>query len=147
MLTAMVQGHERGLGTWQAEWAALPELLVVTGGAARAVALALDGLVIDGTRMRANLELENGVALAEAVVARLIPTLGKRRAHSVVGAACRTALAQRRSLLEVLAQTPAVTSLLTRDQIAECLSPERYLGSARALVDGALERYAARGDA
>ena len=34
MLAAMPQEHERGAGTWQAEWETLPELLRLTGSAA-----------------------------------------------------------------------------------------------------------------
>ena len=34
MLAAMAQEHERGAGTWQAEWETLPALLRLTGSAA-----------------------------------------------------------------------------------------------------------------
>jgi 3-carboxy-cis,cis-muconate cycloisomerase len=147
MLAAMAQQHERGLGTWQAEWATLPPLLLVTAGAARGIALALEGLVVDPARMRTNLELEHGIPMAEAVVMRLAPALGKREAHAVVAAACRTALAQGRPVLDVLAGTAAVAEVLTRDQIAECLSPDGYLGSAQRFVEAVLARHAARGHA
>ena len=51
MLSAMPQEHERGLGGWQAEWDALPGAgRVSSADAARAVAEALEGLVVDAER-------------------------------------------------------------------------------------------------
>src|SRR5664279_6046307 len=67
MLAALPHEHERGLGGWQVEWETLPELVHLAAGAARHVAEMLDGLEVDVTRMRANVDITNGVALAESV--------------------------------------------------------------------------------
>lgn len=50
--------HERGAGTWQAEWKALSDALAYTGGAAWWVRETLAGLQVDADRMRANLRPE-----------------------------------------------------------------------------------------
>jgi len=47
--------HERAAGAWQAEWAALSNMLAATAGAAAAVRRSLSGLEVDAARMRANL--------------------------------------------------------------------------------------------
>jgi 3-carboxy-cis,cis-muconate cycloisomerase len=140
ILSAMPQEHERGLGGWQAEWDAIPELVGVTGDAARAVAEALEGLVVDAARMRANLDITRGLVMAEAVVMRLAPALGRQEAHARVEAASRRVAAEGRALGDVLAEDPAVAAVLDRQAIDEALSPEQYLGCARTFVENALGR-------
>ena len=140
ILSAMPQEHERGLGGWQAEWDAIPELVGVAADAARAVAEALEGLVVDAARMRANLDITRGLVLAEAVVMRLAPTLGKSDAHARVEAASRRVAEEGRSLADVLADDPAVTAVLDRGAIEAALAPEHYLGCARTFVENVLGR-------
>ena len=141
MLSAMPQEHERGLGGWQAEWDTLRELVSVAGGAARAVAETLDGLVVDPSRMRTNLELTDGLVLAEAVVMQLAPTLGKPEAHAHVERAARRAADEHRAFADILAEDPAVTAILDRPRIKDILRPENYLGSAAAFVANVLARH------
>ncbi len=56
LLSAMPQEHERGLGNWQGELAAWPALLPCVQGSVRAMASMLPGLVVNGERMRANID-------------------------------------------------------------------------------------------
>ena len=140
LLGAMDQEHERGLGGWQAEWETLPELVRVVGGAARAMAEALTGLVVDAERMRANLDATNGLALAESVSATLASRMGKVQAHAVVAAACRRAVEEKMPLEAVLAADPQVSRYLSPIDIETALMPEAYLGMAAAYVARALAR-------
>ena len=81
IVAGQVQEHERGLGGWQAQWHAIPALLLVTSGALAAVAELAQGLEIDAERMRDNLDIAQGLIMAEAV------TDGARRqARPVAGA-------------------------------------------------------------
>jgi 3-carboxy-cis,cis-muconate cycloisomerase len=145
VLSAMPQEHERGLGGWQAEWDALPELVQVVAESSEAVADALQRLVVDPDRMRANLDLTRGLIMAEAIAMRLAARMGKADAHALVDSACRRAVVEKRGLAEVLAEDPAVTAVLDRDEIGRTLTPEHYLGAARAFVDGALSQHEAGG--
>ncbi len=140
MLAAMPQEHERGLGGWQAEWTVLPELVMVTAGAARAVAGALDGLEVDPARMRANLASSRGLPLAEAVTMALAVRMGKSEAHARVEEASRRAVAEGLSLAEALASDHDVARHMTRDQIERHLDPGSYLGEARTFVERVLAR-------
>ena len=68
--------HERGAGSWHAEWRAIRESLIATGSAVAWLRDALDHLAIDADRMRRNLEATGlsptGTAVdAAARVARL----------------------------------------------------------------------------
>jgi 3-carboxy-cis,cis-muconate cycloisomerase len=141
MLSAMLQEHQRGLGGWQAEWETLPELVSIAGRAAQAVAEALDGLVVDPARMRRNLELTNGLVLAEAVVMQLAPAMGKQEAHAHVERAARRAAEEHRALADVLAEDAAVTAILDGPHIKSTLMPANYLGSAAVFVANVLERH------
>jgi 3-carboxy-cis,cis-muconate cycloisomerase len=144
MFSAMSQEHERAVGGWQAEWETLPELVRLTGGAARTVAQALETLVVDPSRMRANLDLTRGLIAAEAAGMALGATLGRARAHDLVQAASVRAVAEGRPLAEILAEAPEVRERWARADLDRLLDPERYLGSAEALVARVL---AARGTA
>ena len=139
-LGAMAQEHERGLGGWQAEWETLPELARVTAGSARSIADALSGLVVDPARMRANLEATGGLVLAEAVSAALAKPLGKARAHELVEAACKRAVAGRRPLVEILAADAEVARHLSAGDVDRLLTPDNYLGASAAFVARALSK-------
>lgn len=141
VLAAMPQEHERALGGWQAEWDAIPELVIVTADAAAAVAASLERLVVDPARMRANLEMTNGLILAEAVAMRLAPKIGRQEAHTLVERAARRAAGERRRFADVLAEDSAVTAVLDRRQIEEALSAENYLGSTSAFIANVLARH------
>ena len=145
VLGAMTHEHERGLGGWQAEWDALPDLVRVAAGGAKGLGDALDGLVVDPDRMRANAELTGGLVLAESVAMALAPALGKEAAHVCVGAACRRARLEGRPLADVLADDPMVTPHLDDAAIARCLTPEDYLGAAPVFIGRVLARYAEQG--
>ena len=141
MLGAMPQEHERGLGGWQAEWDTMPQLVMIAGDAASALAGALQALVVDPARMRANLEITKGLVFAEAVTMGLAPRLGKEEAHARVARAALRASDERRPFLDLLCEDPAVIAILNRSEIATLLSPEASPGSAAAFVARALARH------
>ena len=135
MLAAMPQEHERGLGGWQAEWTTLPELVRLTAGTSRAIARVIEGLEIDETRMRANLESTDGLIASEAVAMALADYVGRSEAHGIVEVAARRARERGSTLIDILAADPAVSRYLTRDDLERHLSPERYVAAARTLVE------------
>ena len=142
MLAAMPQEHERGLGGWQAEWTTLPELVLLTAGASRASASMLEGLVVDEARMCENLALTQGLIASEAAVMALAPHVGRSEAHHIVEDGAKRMRTNGGTLADALAADPAVTRHLTRAEIDRHLSPERYVGAARALVERVLARAA-----
>ena len=140
LLAAMPQEHERGIGGWQAEWPTLPELVLLTAGAARAIAAALEGLVIDEARMRENLDRTHGLIGSEGLAMALAAHVGRSEAHRLIEAAVHRVRASGGSLADALAADPAIGAHLTREDIARELSPERYVAAARALVERVLAR-------
>ena len=143
MLSTMLQEHERGLGGWQAEWDTFPELVSTAGHAADAIAGALEALVVDPDRLRANLNMTGGLILAESIAMRLAPEMGKREAHAAIKRAARRAGGDE-SFADILASDPAVSAILDRSAIERALSPGDYLGSAEAFVAAVLSRRSQR---
>ena len=143
MLSTMLQEHERGLGGWQAEWDTFPELVSTAGHAADAIAGALEALVVDPDRLRANLNMTGGLILAESIAMRLAPEMGKREAHAAIKRAARRAGGDE-SFADILASDPAVSAILDRSAIERALSPDDYLGSAEAFVAAVLSRRSQR---
>jgi 3-carboxy-cis,cis-muconate cycloisomerase len=135
MLDGMIQDFERATGPWHVEWMAIPESFILTAGSLAQAKFMLEGLVVDESRMLANLELTQGLIVAEAVMMGLAPHLGRQQAHDTVYDACRTALAQKRSLFDVLVENPAISGALSPDRLRALCHPTNYLGSAGVMVD------------
>jgi 3-carboxy-cis,cis-muconate cycloisomerase len=135
ILAAQVGEHERAAGAWQAEWPTFPALLLVTSGALSSVVDIAEGLEVDAERMRANLDITNGLIMAEAVTFALARTLGKQDAHHLIAEASKQALAGKRHLKDVLAEDKRVAALLTPDDIEKLFDPLAYQGVAQAFID------------
>jgi 3-carboxy-cis,cis-muconate cycloisomerase len=134
MLAAMPQEHERAAGGWHAEWETLGSLLSLVDGAAARLHDLLSGLQVDRERMRANIDLTGGVVMAEAVVTRLAPLMGRIQAGDLVAEIVGSGQQFRAALLA----DPRVE--LSEEDIDRALDPAGYLGSAAAFIDRALRR-------
>src|SRR3954451_3591898 len=135
MLDAMIQDFERATGPWHVEWMAIPESFILTAGSLAQAKFMLEDLVVDESRMRSNLDLSQGLIVAEAVMMGVAPHLGRQQAHDVVYEACRDALAQGRSLFDVLKANPKIAAALPEDRLHALCDPVNYLGSAPRMVD------------
>jgi len=135
MLDAMVQDYERATGPWHAEWIALPEAFILTGGALHQAKFMLDGLIVDEARMRKNLDMTHGLIVAEAVMMGLAPHLGRNEAHDIVYDACRAVAEKGGRLADALAAVPEVSKHLDRKTLEKLTDPSNYLGAAREMVD------------
>ncbi len=141
MFSAMPQEHERSLGLWHAEWETLPEICCLVSGALRQAQILADGLEVDAERMRRNLELTQGLVLAEAVSIVLAQRLGRDHAHHLLESCCKRAVAEQRHLRAVLGDDPQVSAELSADELDRLLDPAHYLGQARAWVERAVAEH------
>jgi 3-carboxy-cis,cis-muconate cycloisomerase len=140
MLDAMIQDFERATGPWHVEWMAVPESFILTAGSLAQAKFMLEGLVVDESRMRKNLDLTQGLIVAEAVMMGLAPHLGRQQAHDIVYEACRDALGRGNSLFEALAVNPVVSGALSADRLRDLCDPAAYLGTAQAMVDDVVRK-------
>jgi len=137
LMAGVGQEHERGVGGWHAEWAALSGALAMTGAAAAAAAELIGGLDVHPGRMRANLDAAGGAVMAEAAALRLGDRLGRQEAREAVADAAARSAAGGGTLVDELAGAAG----LEAQELARALAPESYLGSAGTFVDRAVERY------
>jgi 3-carboxy-cis,cis-muconate cycloisomerase len=140
LLEAAVADHERSTGPWEIEWISLPEIFLLASGALAQTRILLAGLEVDAARMRANLDLTEGMIVSEAVMMGLGPHLGRQRAHDLVYDICRKAAATGEPLLELLAREDDITRHLARGELERLCDPARYLGLAGEMVDRVLAR-------
>ncbi len=129
-LAAMVQEHERAVGGWQSEWPTVAGVMQAAGLAAASMVEVAEGLAVDADRMRANLEATRGTIFAERVSLLLTPSIGRAAAHQLLEQATQQSIAQRRRLVEILAEMPEVTRILPAAKLSGLDAPESYLGSA-----------------
>lgn len=143
LMDAMIADHERSTGPWEIEWIVLPEAFCLTAGALRQTRFILEGLEVDAAKMRANIDLTNGLVMSEAVMMGLGRTIGREYAHDLVYDICREAIRQNRPLLDLLAEHPEINRHLDRAALAKLCDPANYLGQAGVMVDRVLADLAA----
>jgi 3-carboxy-cis,cis-muconate cycloisomerase len=133
ILAAGMQEHERsGL---QAEWSTFPALVLVASGAIGAVADMAQGVEVDPDRMRSNLDITHGRVMAEAIVAALAAKIGRSEARKLVEEASQKAVAEKRSLQNVLTDDARVSAQLAGPVLGRLFEPMSYQGAAQTFID------------
>ncbi len=141
LFSAMPQEHERSLGLWHAEWETLPEICCLVSGSLQQAKLLAEGLEVDAERMARNLELTQGLVLAEAVSIVLAQRVGRDTAHHLLEQCCKRAVAEQRHLRAVLGDEPQVTAELSSAELDHLLNPAHYLGQAKTWVERAVAEH------
>ncbi len=139
LLRALEAGHERAAGEWQVEWAALPTAAESCAAALRLSAETASSLEIVPARMAANLAADGGLLMAESLMVRLAPVLGRERAHDFVTAAAQRTRADGSDLVTEcrnLLPTEVAHELDNLD-----LTPQSYVGEAAHICSAAVSRW------
>jgi adenylosuccinate lyase len=103
MTEGLPQQHERDGRGWKAEWAALPEVCLLTAAALQTAVNLTGGLRVDAAAMRRNCE-RDGYPASERALARLAPELGARRAQDLLQQALGAGLASGVTAARALAE-------------------------------------------
>jgi 3-carboxy-cis,cis-muconate cycloisomerase len=143
LFNAMPQEHERSLGLWHAEWETLPEICCLVSGSLQQALLIAKGLEVNAERMARNLDLTQGLVLAEAVSIVLAQRVGRDTAHHLLEQCCKRAVAEQRHLRAVLGDEPRVTAELSAAELDHLLDPAHYLGQAKTWVERAVAEHSA----
>lgn len=130
---AAIQEHERGGPGWTLEWISLPPMILAAAAALRIASEVLSGLTIDVARMRANLGLDTGLIMAEAVTTALAAHVGKVEAQALVKQACIDAPGSGRSITDLLRDRTDVP--VDWDAAAD---PLNYLGASQEIINRVL---------
>jgi 3-carboxy-cis,cis-muconate cycloisomerase len=142
LMDAMIADHERSTGPWEIEWIVLPEAFCLTAGALKQTRFVLEGLEVDAAKMRANIDMTNGLLMSEAVMMGLGRYIGREYAHDLVYDLCREAIRANRPLIDLLVAHPEINRHLDRPALEELCDPANYLGQSGVMVDRVLARLA-----
>jgi 3-carboxy-cis,cis-muconate cycloisomerase len=112
-----VQEQERSPGRWHAEWTILPVLTTLALASIDRLAELIENISVDAPRMRANLDLLQGLLASEALSAALAAHLGRAEAKSLSGELVARVRSQNRHLREIAQDEPRVTAVLPADQL------------------------------
>lgn len=135
---SLVQEHERSLGSWHAEWLALPEIAQLCAGALMRAHEVFAGLEVHTGNMQRNIECTNGLIMAEALMMALAPKMGRLDAHHLVQEACQTAVQHDQHLKEAVKALPEVSQHFDAAQLDDIFNPASYLGNIQEQIDAVL---------
>ncbi len=134
MFQALAPEHERGTGSWQMEWLALPQMFALTASALKKTRFLSEHLVVDEARMRANVRASNGLMLSEALSFLLAQSMDRAQAKQLVREASQTALAEGRHLIDVVREKIGASA-----DWPDLRDEGDYLGVTQAFIDRALK--------
>jgi len=137
---AQIQEHERATHGWQMEWLALPQMVMLTGGALKHAAYLACNLQVDGAAMRANMQNGHDLILAEAAVFALAKAMPRMQAEELVKRACAAAVADNKALIGVVEMMAAGSVPSGSVDWQSLARPENYLGATQSMIDDVLER-------
>lgn len=135
VLEGIVAVHERDGRAWKAEWAAFPEVCLLTSAALR---LALDlttRLEVDASAMAANVAAARGFLSSEEVAARVATRMGGPAARAALQDLLADAQRRGRSLIEAVTEA----GMLDAEEVGDIVA-HPSLFSASAAVDGVAAR-------
>ncbi|HLJ33107.1 MAG TPA: lyase family protein, partial [Ktedonobacteraceae bacterium] len=141
LLAAMAQEHERAVGGWQAEWAAIPDLFRFTASAVERVRGAIGDLQVFPERMQTNLNLTGELIMSESLSMALALHIGRPEAQRIVKATSEQAIKSGVNLRQAALENVQVSAILSPEEIERALDPKAYLGSTDTFINQALEAY------
>ncbi|HVM25360.1 MAG TPA: adenylosuccinate lyase [Candidatus Limnocylindrales bacterium] len=135
-LENMALWHERDISHSSAERFVFERALGVAAYATRTLADLLDGLEVDGDRMRANLDQLGGMVYSEALLLAMVAKGAERQqAYRIVQSAAKRAWAGEVTFREALAADPAVGEWLTADEIGRAMDLRHHLAGIATTYD------------
>ena len=132
---------ERDLTNSASERITFPEASVLTDHCLKVMTAVISGLEIHEDAVKRNLDLLQGVNLAESVMLELTRRgMPRQDAHEIIRRASLQALDERRPLVEILSAVPGVAELLPAEEIAGFFTAESYLGLSVEQTESLIQR-------
>ncbi|MEI8332003.1 MAG: adenylosuccinate lyase [Methanomicrobiales archaeon] len=132
---------ERDLTNSSCERVLFPEASIFTDHCLRLMTEVLDCLVINRAGIRRNLGFLHGINMAESVMIELTKKgMNRQDSHERVRMASMQALAENRSLADVLGADPEIVRYCSNSDIAALLNPDTYIGTSVQQVERVIEK-------
>jgi adenylosuccinate lyase len=136
---AMNFEDERDSRAWNIEKFVFPMTCSMTEKNLAYAILILKDLVVYPKRMRANLELTNGLIMSESIMMTLGGKIGRLHAHEKVYAMAMEAYKTNRHLKDLILADKDIMAKFTKEEIDACFDPVSYVGDAYKMVKAAIE--------
>ena len=125
---SMLTEHEADRTTTIMMNRAIEEACITTGDILQRLVSLFSGIKLFPDRMRRNLELADGLIMAESVMLALGKLIGRQKAHDIVYDCAQTAFLEGKSFHKTLSAKKEVSSHLTPDDIDRLLNPSNHIG-------------------
>jgi len=134
---------ERDLTNSSSERVLFPETSILLDHILSVMIHVITGLVIHKKNIRRNLELLNGINMAEAVMIELTKRgMNRQDAHERVRIASMTAYEVGKHLSETLNEDKVIMGYLSHEEIPSLLNSDHYLGTAIVQVENVIRKLA-----
>jgi len=135
-LENVVLEHERDLTNSACERVILPESFLLIDEMLNTSVFVLSKLLVFPEQMRRNLEATKGLNMAEAVMIELtLRGMNRQDAHAILRKCSAASIEKGEHLINVLASERVVTKYITKEELEKLMDPQKYLGSATAIVE------------
>ena len=133
--------HERDLANSSAERFTLSHAMILLDDILAKTDGVLSNLVIDAGRMRANIDAQKGLVMAEKVMLELVDRgIARDDAHEMMRRASMEALSSDESLETVCARNSNISDVFDSAELSDLFRPEGHLGHSGRIVDGAVAK-------
>lgn len=143
VVESMNQEHERDPRGLNAEWIAIPEILMYTGASVRHMVNIMASVEVFPQKMLANLHLQKTYVLSEWLMFKFAGALGKMKSHEKLHHLFKAASEGKKNMQDVVLGDPEIKDLLTEEEISYLEHPEKYIGHAveitRRVIDQTLQ--------
>ena len=132
--------HERDLTNSSAERIMFPEACILTDYILNLTIKLMSNLVFYEDNIERNLNLTNGLIMAERLMAELTRAgMGKQTAYGVVRECAIKANKTGEALAEVILSKDEVKKFLSKEDVDKIMNPHTYIGSSQKIIEGVLE--------
>ncbi|MCD6465978.1 adenylosuccinate lyase [Candidatus Bathyarchaeota archaeon] len=133
--------HERDLTQSSAERFIIPEACILVDYMLYLMIRVLSNLEVDEEKMRKNIDITEGRAMAEAVMITLTRKgMDRQKAHELLRRLAIKSVSERKPFKEILVNDEKIRSLLTEKEIDYALNPRNYLGTTVKQVEAAIKK-------
>lgn len=133
--------HERDLTNSSCERIMFPESCILTDYILNLTIKLISNLVFYDENIERNLNLTNGLIMAERLMAELTRSgMGKQTAYGIVRKNAIKANKENKLLGNLILEDPEVQKYLTEEDVKEIINPHTYIGSSKTIIKELLEK-------
>lgn len=133
--------HERDLTNSSCERIMFPESCILTDYILNLTIKLISNLVFYDENIERNLNLTNGLIMAERLMAELTRSgMGKQTAYGIVRKNAIKANKENKLLGDLILEDPEVQKYLTKEDVKEIMNPHTYIGSSKTIIKELLKK-------